>query len=343
MNILQLFLIVSGIVISIIAFDIAKKQKFNAIHFLIFISIWVWLLIFTFFPSILKFIWDFFWVPKWSDVLVYVSIIFLIYFSLLLLNKIESNNHDLTHLIREISIKNWPRKSIKWRELFIIPSYNEAEVICDTIDEIFLNGYENILIINDWSTDNTNTKIKNKFWDRVILLEHYKNRGQGASLETGFEYARRYAEVEYVITYDADGQHDINDVKEFEKYLNHHHKVDILLWSRFLWKKQRWIPFIRKIILKLWILFTFVMSNINLSDTHNWFRAIKLDALDKIRLTIDWMWHASEVIDIISSKKLLFKEVPVNIKYTEYSMKKWQSSLKAFKIALKVIWNKFFK
>jgi hypothetical protein len=50
---------------------------------------------------------------------------------------------------------------------------------------------------------------------------------------------RRYGKVKYLITFDADGQHDINDVKEFEKYLKKHESVDILLGSRFLKKKSK--------------------------------------------------------------------------------------------------------
>lgn len=54
MNLLQAFFIVSGFIISIIAFDIAKRQKFNALHFLVFIGIGVGLFVFTIFPSALE-------------------------------------------------------------------------------------------------------------------------------------------------------------------------------------------------------------------------------------------------------------------------------------------------
>ena len=103
MNLLQLFLIISWIIISIIAFDVAKKQKFNALHFIVFIWVWVGLLVFTFFPNILDFIWSFFGVQRWSDVLVYWAIVFLIYFVILLLSKIEKNNEDITKLLKEIT------------------------------------------------------------------------------------------------------------------------------------------------------------------------------------------------------------------------------------------------
>jgi len=342
MNLLQIFFIISGLIILIIWFDVAKRQKFNALHFLVFIWVGGGLLVFSIFPSILSRLWQFFWIPRGADVLVYMSIIFLVYFVLLLLRKVESNSEDITKLIREIALNNSSYNKIKWKEVFIIPSYNEWEVIWDTIENIIDNWYKNILVINDWSNDNTGSILK-KFDDSIVVLNHYKNRWQWASLETWFEFIRRYWEVDYIITFDADWQHDIKDVKTFEKYLKEHKKVQVLLWSRFLWKKQRWIPLSRRIILKLWILFTYFLSNIKLSDAHNGFRVIKSSVLDDIRLTISWMWHASEIVDIIAIKKLIYKEVPVNIKYTEYSLKKGQSSMNAINIALKIIWSKFFR
>ena len=104
MNLLQAFFILSGVIIFILAFDIAKRQKFNALHFVVFIWMWLWLLVFTFFPSVLHAIWDIFWLPRWADIVVYSSIIFLVYFVLLLLSKIEQNNDDITKLVKEISI-----------------------------------------------------------------------------------------------------------------------------------------------------------------------------------------------------------------------------------------------
>ncbi|EKD29755.1 MAG: hypothetical protein ACD_78C00288G0001, partial [uncultured bacterium (gcode 4)] len=84
MNLLQAFFIVSGVIIFIIAFDIAKRQKFNALHFLVFIGIGAGLLVFTFFPQVLDAMGRIFGIQRGADVLVYVSIIFLLYFVLLL-------------------------------------------------------------------------------------------------------------------------------------------------------------------------------------------------------------------------------------------------------------------
>lgn len=104
MNLLQVFFVVSSFVIFIIAFDIAKRQKFNALHFLVFIGIGIGLFVFTVFPSTLEKMGNIFGLQRGADMLVYVSIVFLFYFVLLLLTKSEKNREDITRLVREISV-----------------------------------------------------------------------------------------------------------------------------------------------------------------------------------------------------------------------------------------------
>lgn len=342
MNLLQVFFIISGFILFIISLDIAKKQKFNALHFVVFIAISIWLLVFTFFPNILSILWNIFWLQRWADVLVYTSIIFLLYFVILLLNKVEDNRSDITKLIREISIQNSSKKGLNWELWFVIACYNEEKVIKDTIDNLLSKWYENIVVVNDWSKDNT-LKILKNFEDKIIVLNHYKNRWQWRALETWFEYFRRFWNVDYVCTYDADWQHQLKDLLKFIDSFKNDSELWIVLWSRFITKTNTNVSLSRKIILKLWILFTFFISSIKLTDSHNWYRVIKKDILKDISITIDGMWHASEIVDIISNKKIKFKEVPVDILYTDYSLLKWQKSSNAINIALKIIWSKFFR
>ena len=342
MTILQIFFIISGLIISILAIEVSSKQKFNALHFIVFFLVGWWLLVFTLFPSFLDELWNIFWLQRGADLLVYSSIIFIFYFILLLLRKTEENSSDTTKLIRELALAWKNIDTIHGKEVFIIPSYNEGEVVAHTIEKVLKAWYKHIVLVNDGSTDMTREILK-KYDKKIVILTHYKNRGQWAALETGFEFVRRYADVEYAITFDADGQHDIWDVKTFEKYLVKHPEVEILLGSRFLWNWKVSIPFTRRIILKLGIAFTFFLSKINLSDTHNGFRVIRKETLSRIKLSIDGMGHASELLDIIAGKRIAFREVPVTIKYSEYSLAKWQSSGNALNIWIRFIWNKFFR
>jgi hypothetical protein len=106
MNLLQIFFIVSGAIIFIVAFDIAKKERFNALHFLVFLAVGAGLLFFTFVPEALDLVGRIFGLPRGADALVYSSIVFLFYFVLLLLRKIESTREEVTKLVREIALQN---------------------------------------------------------------------------------------------------------------------------------------------------------------------------------------------------------------------------------------------
>lgn len=331
-------------IILLLGIDIAKREKFNALHFLVFLGIGMGLMVFTFFPGALDVLGNIFGLQRWADLLVYLSIIFLIYFVLLLLRKLEHNKSDITTLIREIAIQNAGKTTFhKQEEIFVIPAYNEWEVIQTTIQTVLDAGYKNIIVVNDGSKDNSR-EILEKLGNEIISLHHYKNRGQWAALETGFEYVRRYGkETNYIVTFDSDGQHNIKDVETFRKYAKENPEIQILLGSRFLKESSTNISTKKKIFLKLAILFTFFLSNIKLSDTHNGYRYIKFSALKDIKITIDGMGHASEIIDIVASKKLTHKEVPVEILYTEYSLSKGQRMSNAFNVITRFVWTKFFK
>ena len=343
MNLLEFFFIISGIIILILALDISKKQKFNALHFFVFLSVWWWLLVFTVFPWILNRIWNIFWVARWADVLVYVSIIFLLYFVLLLLSKHVNNRDSITELVREIAIENSCKKIIKSKIVLVIRTYNEAEVLKSVIDSILSYWYDSILVIDDGSTDNSK-KILNKFWDRLLVIKHLKNRWAWAALETGFEYLRRFWEVKYIVSFDADWQHSIKDLPKFIKAFESDDKLWAVFWSRFIKKTESNVPFLRRITLFIWRIFTLFVSHVYLTDAHNWYRAFTMKTIKKIKLTIDWMAYASELIEEMKSKNIKIIEVPVNITYTSYSLQKWQKwAWNAIDLALRFIWNKFFR
>ncbi len=342
MNLLQFFFIISGIIIFIIWLDIAKKQRFNALHFLVFLWVWAWLLVFTFFPNILQKIWDIFWVARWADVLVYASIIFLLYFVLLLLTKHVENREDITKLVREFAIEKSEKNIIEWEKVILIRAYNEEEVISWVIEKILEKWYKNILVINDWSTDSTKD-ILEKFSKKIILLNHNINRWAWAALETWFEYLRRFSKIKYTITFDADWQHRLKDVSNMLEEIKKDENIDVIFGSRFIWEKKSNVPFLRKATLFLGRIFTFLVSWVFLTDAHNWLRIFRFKVVKKIKLEIDSMAYASELIDKIKKNKFKIKEVPVKIKYTKYSLKKWQKSGNAINIALRILWSKFFR
>lgn len=212
----------------------------------------------------------------------------------------------------------------------VMATYNEAEVIGPVVD-FLLASYRYVVVVDDASTDGTAEVLKDS---QVYLLRHCVNRGQGAALQTGIEFAlSRGAEI--VVTFDADGQHDVREISRMVAPILAG-ECDITLGSRFLGRTEG-MPLARSLVLKAGVLFTRVFSRVSVTDIHNGFRAFSARAAGRIHLQMDRMAHASEILDQIRQTGLRYREVPVTIRYTSYSIGKGQSSWNAVKIAFELL------
>ena len=210
----------------------------------------------------------------------------------------------------------------------IIPAYNEDKVITEILSQLkeTYPAYK-ILLVDDGSNDNT-LHLAEKF--NIYLLKHLINLGQGAALATGIEFALRN-NAEYVFTYDADGQMCPTDLKEMLTCIEKQN-VDVVLGSRFLTKKPESMPYLKYLLLKLAIIFTRTSTKLAVTDTHNGLRLFKSNALRKVELTQNRMAHSSQILEEISRLKLTYQEVPVTIRYTDYSIAKGQSLFNLIRI-----------
>jgi polyprenyl-phospho-N-acetylgalactosaminyl synthase len=216
----------------------------------------------------------------------------------------------------------------------VIPAYNEAGSIGQVLDQ-FLDKNYSVLVIDDGSQDDTAEIILQY---PVVLLKHILNLGQGAALQTGFNYILKSTSAKYVITFDSDGQHNSGDILALLEPLQSG-KYDVVLGSRFLKPGSvQGMPFLKLITLKLGLFYTRITSGLKLTDTHNGLRAFSVASLKKINITQNRMAHASEIILQIAQNKLRYCEVPVTIDYTSYSKKKGQSILNS----INILWDLFF-
>ena len=210
----------------------------------------------------------------------------------------------------------------------IIPVYNEGRVLGDVIGELLdYNRSYHLVVIDDGSTDDT-SRIARKF--PVHLLVHPLNLGQGAALATGIDYALRQ-KADIIVTFDADGQMRPVDIGALVDVVINE-GIDVALGSRYLTKRAEGMPVTRNLVLKAATILTILTTGLKITDTHNGIRAFKAKALCKIRLTQNRMAYASELLSEIARNKLTYREVPVSIRYTEYSKSKGQSNLNAINI-----------
>lgn len=215
----------------------------------------------------------------------------------------------------------------------VIPLYNEATVVDGVIRELH-SRFENVVCVDDGSTDGSGD-VARRAGARV--LAHPFNLGQGASLQTGLAYAREQRDAQYIVTFDADGQHRLVDAVEMVKEARDR-ELAILFGSRFL--DDRTNPgWMKKVILKTAVWVTNQTTGLRLTDAHNGLRVIRVDAARRIELQQDRMAHATEIVLQLGRTKLPWAEHPVEVLYTDYSKGKGQSVLNSINILVDLIVN----
>ena len=201
---------------------------------------------------------------------------------------------------------------------FVIPAYNEGPMIAQVVGEVLASG-SRVVVVDDHSTDDTGDRA---LAAGAIVVRHPVNLGQGAALQTGIDLALRRGAT-LIVTFDADGQHRLADAVLLAQAV-HEGRADIACGSRFLGVEARDIPASRRLVLRAAAIFTRLTTGVPVTDAHNGLRAMNRHAAMTIRLTHNRMAHASELVGQIRRRKLRFLELPVEILYTEYSLRKGQ-------------------
>lgn len=217
----------------------------------------------------------------------------------------------------------------------VIPAYNEESRIEGAVRDA-ARFVDAVVVVDDCSRDRT---FGRAFAAGAHVLRHIINRGQGAALQTATDYAIEKLDAEIIVHFDADGQMMAEEIPMMTEPIRKG-EADVVLGSRFLGKKAN-MPFSRRLTLAAGLIFTRLLSGIKTTDTHNGFRALSREAVKKVRITLDRMAHASEILDLVQIHKLRYVERPVTIKYTEETLKKGQSSMGMFVIAKDFIEKRF--
>lgn len=115
------------------------------------------------------------------------------------------------------------------RYITALPVFNEAPYVDSVLDRV-LEKSEDVLVINDGSTDHTGEILDQR--DDIRVVNHAVNKGYGAALITAFNYAVEH-DYDVLVTIDCDGQHEPQRIPDF---VEHCVKTgaDIVSGSRYL-------------------------------------------------------------------------------------------------------------
>ena len=206
----------------------------------------------------------------------------------------------------------------------VVAAYNEARVVGSVVNG--LRDYH-VVVVDDCSADDTAACAEKA---GAHVLYHAINRGQGAALQTGIDFALLRG-ARAIVTFDADGQHRPEDVESLLAALDA--GADIALGSRFI-GSVKGASRGRLALLRGAVWVSNRLSGLNLTDAHCGLRAFRAEVAPKLVFHQDRMAHASELLANIKLHGLRCAEVPVTILYTAYSIDKGQRALDGIRILI---------
>jgi glycosyltransferase involved in cell wall biosynthesis len=219
-----------------------------------------------------------------------------------------------------------------WPDVWlIVPVFNEQPVIGDVVRNA-RKTFANIVCVDDGSRDNSAAEIRSA---GAHLVRHPTNLGQGAAIQTGLEYARAQPGARYFVTFDADGQHQVDDVLAMLERLRSE-DVDIVVGTRFRGDTSH-IPWIKRLILRTVVMLSPRTRRLGLTDAHNGLRVFNRTVAEQMNITLNGMCHASEIVQMIDQRNWRVIEEPVTILYTDYSMAKGQSVINGVNIVFETM------
>jgi len=204
-------------------------------------------------------------------------------------------------------------KSVPVKCCVVIPAFREDKRIAEVVRQV-ARHVPAVIVIDDGSDDAT-SEVAAKAG--AVVLRHEVNKGKGAALDTGFEYARKNG-FEAVITMDGDGQHEPDDVPRFvETYAQT--GMPALVGNRM--DDRRNMPFIRRMtnMYMSWLLSRKMGQHV--PDTQCGYRLYKVDMIPQVFAQSGRFAAESEILMRISDLGLKIGAVPIKAVYRDEKSK----------------------
>jgi len=200
--------------------------------------------------------------------------------------------------------------------IIIIPAYNPPDKMIDLIDDLLELSLKPIVVINDGSDSKYLPNFNSARSKGCHVLHLEQNKGKGASIKTGIEYASQtFPQLTGYITCDADGQHLATDIEKIDKELNNQPTALVLGTRDFISKN---VPFKSRLGNRFSALYFKLSTGLSIKDTQTGLRGIPVsltkEALD---ITEDRYDYEMNFLMHIADQKYSIVEVPIETVYLD--------------------------
>jgi glycosyltransferase involved in cell wall biosynthesis len=219
-----------------------------------------------------------------------------------------------------------------------MPCFNEERFVIETLQKVIGIQFEEdlekeIIIINDCSTDSTK-KIIEQFIDqhpaeKVKLISHEQNKGKGACIRSGLQYATG----EVLIIQDTDLEYDPSEYNKLLRPIIQGH-ADVVYGSRFRGSEaHRVLFFMHTIGNKILTFWSNVFTGLNLSDMETGYKMFRTEIIQNISIKEDRFGFEPEITAKISRiKNIRIYEVGISYygrRYNDGKKIKWTDGMRA--------------
>ena len=219
----------------------------------------------------------------------------------------------------------------------IMPCYNEVNTIESIVEAVKNMPYHNneIIIVDDCSTDGTREKIRSTIEPRVHkVIYHDRNQGKGAALRSGIKAATG----DIVIVQDTDLEYDPNEIPAVVRPILDG-KADVVFGSRFMGGQPHRVQFFwhmlgNRILTTLSNMFT----NLNLTDMETCYKAFRREIIQSIEIKENRFGFEPEITVKMAKKRLRIYEVGISYygrTYNEGKKINWKDGFRAVYCILK--------
>ncbi len=216
----------------------------------------------------------------------------------------------------------------------IIPVYNEKNTLPIILERVQKTKPEEIIIVDDCSTDGTSEFLKNYKAKNVKILSHQTNLGKGAAVRTGLGMATK----DIILIQDADLEYN---PEEYQRLIAPilSGQADVVYGSRFIGSEPHRVLFFWHYLgNKLITFLTDIFANLNLTDIETGYKAFRKEAISSIRIEENDFGIEPEITIKLAMRGWRFYEVGISYygrSYAEGKKIRWTDGLKAIWVIIK--------